>query len=358
MQDLHQHRYIAIMAGGVGSRFWPASTSEKPKQFLDILGTGKSLIEMTIERCLKLVPKEHILIVTNQKYQRLIEEQLHDFPAENILYEPSMNNTAPCIAYTALRIKSKDADAVLAVLPSDHVILKEDEFVKLLDMAFEYAYQNPYIVTMGIKPTRPDTGYGYICYDNDDQTNGGRQLFKVKSFKEKPDLETAVSYISSGNYLWNAGMFVWHINTLLDAFKNNASDILEKLESKPGIIGTQDEQHYINLIYPSTRSVSVDYAILEKAENVYTIPADIGWSDLGTWNSLYTYLSGGRGNVEIGSHIYLMDSDNVIVVSKNPKKIVIKGLHDYIIVDETDALLIYPKSAEQEIKEVVQNIGA
>jgi len=357
MQDSNQHRYIAIMAGGVGSRFWPASTAEKPKQFLDILGTGKSLIEMTIERCQKLIPKERIFIVTNKKYQTLIENQLPDFPASNILYEPSMNNTAPCIAYTALRIKSKDSDAVLAVLPSDHVILKEDEFLRLLDIAFEEAYQNPYILTMGIRPTRPDTGYGYICHDEQRQSTGDYTIYKVKSFKEKPDTETAVSYISSGNYLWNAGMFVWHINTLLDAFKKDAPDILETLKTKPEVFGTEEEQDYINHVYPSTRSVSVDYAILEKAENVYTIPADIGWSDLGTWNSLYNYLSGGSGNVEIGSQIHLIDSDNVIVMSNNPKKIVIKGLHDYIIVDESNALLIYPKSAEQEIKEVVQNIG-
>jgi mannose-1-phosphate guanylyltransferase len=346
------------MAGGVGSRFWPASTSEKPKQFLDILGAGKSLIEMTIDRCLKLVAREHIYIVTNKKYQHLIEDQLPDFPAENILYEPSMNNTAPCIAYTALRIQSQDSDAVLAVLPSDHVILKEDEFVKILDMAFDAAYHKPYIVTMGIRPTRPDTGYGYICYENQHQATGDNSIFKVTSFREKPDAETAVSYISSGNYLWNAGMFVWHITTLLDAFKINAPDILDILHSKPGVFGTPEEQQYIDQVYPSTRSVSVDYAILEKADNVYTIPADIGWSDLGTWNSLYTYLSGGTGNVEIGSQIHLIDSDNVIVVSNNPKKIVIKGLQDYIIVDEPNALLIYPKSAEQEIKEVVKNIGA
>lgn len=340
------------MAGGVGSRFWPSSTNERPKQFLDILGVGKSLIRMTFERALKLVHADHVFIVTNKKYKALVMEHLPELPKENILCEPSMNNTAPCIAYTALRINALDPNAVFAVLPSDHVILKEEEYVSKLSQAFDFATSHEAIVTLGIQPTRPDTGYGYINYQK--ETIGNEQIHKVISFKEKPDLATAETYLESGDYLWNAGMFVWSVPTILKSYKINAPQILDVLMQQNALYGTSDEQAYIDAVYPDTQKISVDYAILERADNVYTIPADIGWSDLGTWNSLHAYMSDGNDAVSVGQNIHLIDAKDIIVISNNDKQIVIKGLKDYIVVDEENALLIYPKSDEQEIKGVVQ----
>lgn len=347
-------RFIAIMAGGVGSRFWPSSTNERPKQFLDILGIGKSLIRMTFERALRLVTGDRVFIVTNGKYKSLVMEHLPELPQENILCEPSMNNTAPCIAYTALRINSIDPDAVFAVLPSDHVILKEDEYIHKLSQAFEFAATNAGIVTLGIQPTRPDTGYGYINFQKNPEDSN--QIYKVISFKEKPDIATAQVYLDSGDYLWNAGMFVWSVSTILDSFKINAPQILDVLMQQVALYGTSDEQAYIDAVYPDTQKISVDYAILEKADNVFTIPADIGWSDLGTWNSLHAYLSEDNDKVAVGQNIHFIDSKDVIVVSNNHKHVVIKGLENYIVVDEDNALLIYPKSDEQEIKGVVQGL--
>jgi mannose-1-phosphate guanylyltransferase len=348
------NKYIAIMAGGIGSRFWPSSTNERPKQFLDILGVGKSLIRMTFERALRLVPADHIFIVTNKKYKALVMEHLPELPQENILCEPSMNNTAPCIAYTALRINSVDPQAIFAVLPSDHVILKEDEYVRKLDQAFGFAAAHEAIVTLGIEPSRPDTGYGYINYQKN--TEGNEQIHKVISFKEKPDLVTAETYLESGDYLWNAGMFVWSVPTILKSYQTYAPQILDVLMQRNALYGTSDEQAYIDAVYPDTQKISVDYAILERADNVYTIPADIGWSDLGTWNSLHAYLATDTDTVSIGKNIKLMDCQDTIVISNNDKTIVIKGLSDYIVVDEENALLIYPKSEEQEIKGVVQDL--
>lgn len=342
------------MAGGVGSRFWPSSTNERPKQFLDILGVGKSLIRMTFERALRLVPADHVFIVTNKKYKALVMEHLPELPQENILCEPSMNNTAPCIAYTALRINSVDPQAIFAVLPSDHVILKEDEYVRKLDQAFGFAAAHEAIVTLGIQPSRPDTGYGYINYTK--ETAGEDPIHKVISFKEKPDLVTAKTYLDSGDYLWNAGMFVWSVPTILKSYQINAPQILEVLMQQNALYGTADEQAYIDAVYPDTQKISVDYAILERADNVYTIPADIGWSDLGTWNSLHAFMSNGTDVVSVGQNIHLVDSKDIIVISNNHKQIVIKGLKDYIVVDEENALLIYPKSDEQEIKGVVEDL--
>jgi mannose-1-phosphate guanylyltransferase len=345
-------RYIAIMAGGVGSRFWPSSTEDRPKQFLDILGVGKSLIRMTFERALRMVPADKILIVTNKRYKALVMDHLPELPEANILCEPSMNNTAPSIAYTALRIQSQHPDASFAVLSSDHVILKEDEFLHLLDLAFTAVSSRDVLMTLGILPTRPDTGYGYIQYKKNTQS----QIFKVQQFKEKPDLPTAQSYVNSGEYLWNAGIFVWSVNSILHAFQQYSHQIIETLSEDVSHYGERSEQAYIDRVYPSTESISIDYAILEKADNVYTIPADIGWSDLGTWNSLHAYLASDSDQVTIGNNIHLIDSQNIIVMSNNEKKIVIKGLRDYIVVDENNALLIYPKTDEQEIKEVVKNL--
>jgi mannose-1-phosphate guanylyltransferase len=356
---MQSNKYIAIMAGGIGSRFWPSSTAERPKQFLDILGVGKSLIRMTFERCLPLVPADHVYVMTNKKYKQLVMQHLPEIPEQNILCEPSMNNTAPCVAYTALRIHAMDPHGVFAVLPSDHIILKEDEYVHILDRAFAFATEFDALVTLGIQPTRPDTGYGYIEFSNDIIVNSrhlNQIIYKVTSFKEKPDADTAQQYIDSGEYLWNAGMFIWSVKSIMTAFSKNAPDILNILSRDISCFNTEKEQEYIDQVYPQTENISIDYAILERADNVFTIPADIGWSDLGTWNSLHAYMSDKVDQVTIGSNIHLINSNNIIVMSNNEKTIVIKGLKDYIVVDEENALLIYPKSDEQEIKGVVQDL--
>lgn len=347
------NRYIAIMAGGVGSRFWPSSTTDRPKQFLDILGIGKSLIRMTFERVLPLCPAENIMVLTNKKYKHLVMEHLPELPENNILCEPSMNNTAPCIAYMALKISMIDPEASFAVLPSDHVILKEDAYRQKLREAFGFAEKNDALVTLGISPTRPDTGYGYVKYMAAESCPG---IHKVEAFKEKPDVITAQQYVDSGQYLWNAGMFVWSVRSLLSSFDKNAPSIIEVLSQNLSALNTNQEQAYIDEVYPKTENISIDYAILERADNVYTIPSDIGWSDLGTWNSLHQYLGGEGDQVCIGKNIHLIDCEDVIIMSNNDKSIVIKGLKNYIIADEGEALLIYPKSDEQEIKKVVNEL--
>lgn len=340
------------MAGGVGSRFWPASREHLPKQFLDITGTGKSLIRLTFERSLNLVPAENILIATNEKYKELTQEHLPEIPEKNILLEPSRNNTAPCIAYACLKIKSINPDAVFAVLPSDHMILKEVSFVEKINQAFDFAVKNEALVTLGLTPTRPDTGYGYI-----ETAEKSGDILKVTEFKEKPDRETAEKYLESGNYLWNAGIFIWSVKTLLNTFKKNAPQIIEVLSKDESVFNTQKEQAYINEQYPKTESISVDYAILERSDNVYTIPADIGWSDLGTWNSLHDYLEkDAEGNVIQAENALVNNTKNTFVKTLVGKQVVIKGLENFIVVDEEDVLLIYPKEDEQEIKSVRQSI--
>ncbi|HCV51408.1 MAG TPA: mannose-1-phosphate guanylyltransferase [Saprospirales bacterium] len=344
------------MAGGVGSRFWPASTEDTPKQFLDILGVGKSLLRLTFERFLNLVPADRILIVTNKKYKALTQLHLPELPEENILCEPSRNNTAPCVAYTALRLRAENPDAVFVTAPSDHVILKEEAFLQKITEAFEYVEANNAIVTLGIQPTRPDTGYGYIEVSND-ESDVPNKIHKVSSFKEKPNKEVAQQYLDAGNYLWNGGIFIWKANDLIDSFRLNAPEIIEVLTQDESNFATNREQEYIDKVYLDTPSISVDYAILERADNVYTIPADIGWSDLGTWNSLHAFLDKDQNlSVTIGANTHLIDTKNTIVRSDSAKVLVIKGLDDYIVVDESDALLIYPKGDEQEIKNVVKEL--
>jgi len=346
--------YVAIMAGGVGSRFWPASREKLPKQFLDIIGVGKSLIRLTFERFEKIIPKDRIFVVTNKTYKSLVEEHIPEMPPENIITEPSRNNTAPCVAYTAMRLKAVNEDAVFVVAPSDHIIMKEEPFRDKILQALDFASRNEAILTLGINPSRPDTGYGYI------ESSGEKlelDIERVQSFREKPDLETARSYLASHNYYWNAGIFVWSVKTILNAFKANAKEIYDILAQDQSKYNTDAEQQYIDEVYPNTPSISVDYAIMEHATNVYTIPMDIGWSDLGTWNALHAYLNKDQQNsVILGANTMLIDSKDCIVRSDASKLVVIKGLEDYIVIDENDVLLIYPKSEEQAIKELRKGI--
>ncbi len=344
-----KNNYVAIMAGGIGSRFWPASSEEKPKQFLDILGKGKSFLQITYERFEKNFLRENIFIVTNSKYRDLIKAQIKGIGDNRIITEPSRNNTAPSVAYTAFKIHNLNPDANIVMAPSDHVIEKDDVFNLHIQEAIDFVSKNDALLTLGIEPSRPDTGYGYIKKD----AEVGDNLFKVHSFKEKPNLETAKKYLKLGEYLWNAGIFVWSSKSILQAFKVNAPQIYDTLAKGEKHYNTETEHIFINENYPLTDKISVDYAIMEKADNVYTIPADIGWYDLGTWNSLHSYLNkDDNGNVSPDQNTKLISSrDNIISVPKG-KKVVVKDLKGYIVVDSNDTLLIYPKDKEQEIKDI------
>lgn len=354
----NKNYYVVIMAGGVGSRFWPASKEEMPKQFLDILNIGKSLIRLTFDRAIKVVPTENILIATNKRYKDLVLEHLPEISEDQILLEPSRNNTAPCIAYASLRINAITNEGVFAVLPSDAVILYEDVFCEKLLQAFDFAASKKAIVTLGIKPTRPDTGYGYIkMADHKNSAEEVNGIFEVSRFTEKPNLETAQEYLASGHYVWNAGIFIWSVKTVLESFEDNAPDIIKILNQHPHKFNTPEEQEYIDLVYPMTESISVDYALLERSDCVYTIPSTLGWSDLGTWNSLHDYLEKDEhGNVIQANTHYIENVSDSLIRATSERIIVLKGLDDYIVVDEPGALLIYPKSEEQEIKGVVKRI--
>ncbi len=349
-----QQPYVAIMAGGVGSRFWPASRESRPKQFLDILGTGQSLIQQTYARFTKVTPPDRILVVTNEAYRELVHQHLPELPVRNILCEPSRNNTAPSVAYTALHVEARDPDATLVIAPSDHVILKEDAFVEAVQTGLSFAERHHGLVTLGIEPTRPDTGYGYIQYAEAAAAEG---VHKVRAFREKPDLPTAEAYLADGGYVWNAGIFIWRVADILAAFERHSPQIYGTLCAQRDCFGTDREAAFIGEAYPTTEKISVDYAIMERADNVYTIPCDIGWSDLGTWGSLHVYADkDDRANVVHGANTIVVDASNNLIRTNDGKLVVIRGLEDYIVVDEEDVLMIYPKSQEQEIKALTQSL--
>lgn len=340
------------MAGGIGSRFWPASNEEKPKQFLDILGTGRTLLQATVDRYINIFSKENIFIVTNSKYNDLVLSQIPEMSLSNVINEPSRNNTAPSVAYTSLKIHNLNPDANIVMAPSDHLILKEIEFIKIIQKSLLFASENDAIITLGIPPDRPDTGYGYIEFNNDLEQISGN-IYKVKSFKEKPDLATAEIYLSQKKYLWNAGIFVFKANIIINAFKKYAPEIFRILNNGYNLLNTDSEKEFIQKNYPTTPNISIDYAIMEKADNIYTIPADISWSDLGTWNSLHAFLNkDNNNNAAIDSECRFLDSTGNIIKSSHNKKVYIKDLHNYIIVDDNDTLLIYPINKEQEIKKI------
>jgi mannose-1-phosphate guanylyltransferase len=346
MADSQEHTYIIIMAGGAGTRFWPASTEEKPKQFLDILGLGRSLLQMTYDRFLQLVPVERIFIVTNEKYEGLVRDHLPELHSSQIICEPSRNNTAPCIAYATLKITALNPQANFVISPSDHLILRENQFIDALKKALHFTGDKEAICTLGIHPSRPDTGYGYIQYESSD---GNMPPYPVASFKEKPDLETAESYIKAGNYVWNAGIFIFSATTIQSAFQRYAPEILNLLKDIP--YHASDEMKQIREWYPQTPNISVDYAIMERADNVYTIPVDIGWSDLGTWASLYAELEKDtHANAVRKNGILTQDCEGNLIRTREGKQAIIRGLSNFVVIDEENALLIYPMAAEQEIK--------
>ncbi len=351
---MNKHYYVAIMAGGIGSRFWPMSRSAHPKQFLDILGTGKTLIQETFDRYSKLVPVENIYIITSKEYVNMVKQQLRLLPEENILAEPSRKNTAPCIAYIAFKLYQKDPDALMIAAPSDNHITDEAAFLQTAKKAFDFVESINALVTIGIKPTFPNTGYGYIQHEGPEVAPG---VHEVKTFTEKPNRELAETFVASGDFLWNAGIFTWKIKNLLTAFEKFLPEIYEVFAAEKDKFNTPDEIEALETIYPQCTSISIDFGVMEKADNVYVIPASFPWSDLGTWNSAWDnsekdYFQ----NAVTGNNVMVIDAKSCIVNTPNNKLVVLQGLEDFIVVDTKDVLLICKRSKEQEIKEYVAEI--
>lgn len=347
----NNNNHLVIMAGGVGSRFWPMSTEDKPKQFIDVLRTGRSLLQLTFDRFEGVCSPENVWVVTNKKYADLVHEQLPEIPESNILKEPCRRNTAPCVAYISWRIKEKDAHANIVVTPSDHIVTNGNEFRRVIASAMKFTSETDSIVTLGMKPNRPETGYGYIQADLTTPSARNKEIFRVDQFREKPDLATATEYIKDKSFFWNAGIFVMSAATIVNAFRVYQPAIAKIFESMRSIYGTDKEQEEIDLRYPECESISVDYAIMEKAEEIFVMPADFGWSDLGTWGSLLAQSRKDlNGNALIGKNIEMIESKNNIIHTMNEKKVVIQGLDGYIVAEEDGTLLICKLSEEQRIK--------
>lgn len=348
----NNNNHLVIMAGGVGSRFWPMSTEDKPKQFIDVMGTGRTLLQLTFDRFESVCNPENVWVVTNKKYAALVHEQLPEIPEGNILQEPCRRNTAPCVAYISWRIKEKNPRANIVVSPADHIVTNASEFRRVITSALKFTGETDSIVTLGMKPTRPETGYGYIQGDLSTPSARNKEIYRVDHFKEKPDLATAVKYLHDKNFFWNAGIFIMSAATIVNAFRVYQPSIAKVFESMRSVYGTPEEQAQIDLRYPECVNISIDYAIMEKAEEIFVFPADFGWSDLGTWGSLLVQSrKDENGNATIGNHIQMIDSKNCIVHTLNEKKVVVQGLDGYIIAEEDGTLLICKMSDEQRIKE-------
>lgn len=343
---------LVIMAGGVGSRFWPMSTQEKPKQFIDVLGCGRTFIQLTFDRFKGVVPPENVWVVTSANYFDIVKEQLPEIPESNILLEPCRRNTAPCIAYVSWRIKKNNPKANLIISPSDHIVLDTEEFKRVINSALDFTADSDAIVTLGMKPTRPETGYGYIQADLSTASLRNNNIFRVDAFKEKPNLETAKVYVSQKEYFWNSGIFVWNVNTIVNALRIYQPDIAEIFEGLMPYLGTSSEQEMINEKFPLCNNISIDYAVMEKAEEIFVYPANFGWSDVGTWGSLQTIVDKDvRGNALVGDNIKVFETQNCIIHTTEEKKVVVQGLDGYIVAEKGDTLLICKLSEEQRIKE-------
>lgn len=338
------------MAGGIGSRFWPMSTPQRPKQFLDVLGIGKSLLQMTFERLENIAPANQIYVVTNAGYAALVQEQLPMIDSSQILTEPERKNTAPCIAYASAKIFDLNPNATLVVAPSDHLILKEDKFTHIVNIAIDTANASDRLVTLGIKPTRPDTGYGYIEFSEQGDIMGG-QVREVKHFREKPDREVAELFLKSGNYYWNSGIFIWKASTILHALEKFKPTLYGLFSPENGFYNTDQEQYQVNRCFRDCEDISIDFAVMENARNVDVVLANFDWSDLGTWGSLYTHLEKDyNGNAVIGDNVYMINSTNCIVNLPNNKLALIEGLDNHIVVESDNMLMILNKNDEQNLK--------
>lgn len=346
---MNKNYFAIIMAGGVGSRFWPVSTTDFPKQFHDMLGSGSTLIQKTFSRLSKLVPPENILVLTNERYNDLVLQQLPLINQEQVLLEPTMRNTAPCILYASLKIKKQNPNAVMVVAPSDHWIEDENAFADNLKMCFDYCATDDALMTLGIQPTFPNTGFGYIEFDKSDSNS----IKKVSQFREKPNYETAKQFLDSGNFLWNGGIFIWSVKTITNAFEKFQPQMNALFIKGYESYNTNLEKQFIKDNYALAENVSIDYAVMENAKNVYVLPATFDWNDLGTWGSLHEKLDkDANNNTVVNATVILENASNNIIRSEAKKLVVIDGLDDYIIVDNENVLLIYPKSKEQDIKRI------
>lgn len=354
MTPLNNHFYVAIMAGGIGSRFWPYSRTDYPKQFLDILNTGKTLLQWTYERFTQFIPADNIYVVTHHQYATTVGKQLPNLPLENIVSEPSRKNTAPCVAYISHKIHKKDPKASMICAPADHLIMDGTSFTSTCLNALLFAQKNNALLTLGIKPTRPDTGYGYIQFETQQVADN---VYQVKTFTEKPNLELAKTFLKSGDFLWNAGIFVWNSKSILKAFSTYLPEMDELFVQETAALNTPQEKDVIDKIYSQCTNISIDYGIMEKADNVYVIPSNFGWSDLGTWASAYENLEKDYlGNAVQGKNVMVIDATKCMVKAPNDKLVLLQGMDDMIVIDTTDVLLICKKENEQQIKEYVAEV--
>jgi len=349
---MNKNYYAVIMAGGVGSRFWPVSTQNFPKQFHDMLGTGDSLLQKTFSRLAQIIPSENILIATNKRYKSLVLEQLKDVEEKQLLLEPTMRNTAPCILYAALKIKQENPNGVMIVAPSDHWIEDEQTFVDTIQTSFEACTQQDILMTLGIQPSTPNTGYGYIHFENDN-----RKIKKVKQFTEKPTLEVATQFLNSGEFLWNAGIFIWSVTSIINAFQKSLPDMLALFCKGDQVYNTEFEDDFISSNYGQAEDISIDFGIMQYATNIYVLPVDFGWNDLGTWSSLYDKLKKDTmNNASVNGKVIFKEASGNMVRTQSKKHVVIQGLDNYIVVEKDDVLLICPKKEEQNIKQIVADV--
>ena len=351
---MDKNKYCIIMAGGIGSRFWPISRNAKPKQFLDILDTGKSFIRATYERFEAIVPRENFLVVTNREYKDLVLEHIPELAEDQVLCEPIGRNTAPCIAYAAMRQRAMNPNADMIITPSDHFILNTSEFQSVINDAVDFIRENKSLMTIGIKPSRPDTGYGYIQIGKGDEKYSC--INRVKTFTEKPTLDVAKVFLESGEFMWNSGIFIWNVETILEAFETHLPELYSLFSSISEHYNTPSESEYIDKIYPECKAVSIDFGVMEKVSNVYVRTSDFGWSDIGTWGSLYQYAPKDESGNVVSENTLLYNTTNSIVKSSKDKLTVIEGLDDYIVVDTDDVLMVCPKSNEQNIKKFIDDV--
>ncbi len=351
------HNYCIIMAGGAGTRFWPVSRSARPKQFIDILGTGKTLIQQTFDRFMGICPPENVFVVTHEIYKDLVLEQLPALTEDQVLLEPSRRNTAPCLAYAAYKIFSRDPEANLVVAPSDHIILMEEVFKEKIRMALKAAEENNWLITLGIKPSRPDTGYGYIQFNHETGDDRYPGLRKVKTFTEKPNLELALTFLESGEFLWNSGIFIWSMKSIMQALQVHLDDVATLFAAGHDKYFTPEEPDFIRNTYSVCKSISIDYGIMEKADNVFVIESDFGWSDLGTWGSLHEIRSKDENHNAIsGKNVLTYNTRNCIIHVQSDKLFVLQGLDNYIVVDDDDVMLLCRKEDEQQLRQIVNDI--